>query len=101
MQSPSTPIEPLTPSQIADLRLAASKLFGVKRRAFQAAMSLKYCQGSPRLTETVFGWGRNNVAVGLAERRTGIICLGRQAMLWGRQTLGGAVSRKPQPPYES
>lgn len=83
MQLPPMPIEPLTASQIADLRLAASKLFGAKRRAFQAAMSLKYCQGSPRLTETVFGWGRDNVAVGLAERRTGITCVGAQPFYGG------------------
>ena len=83
MQLPSTSIEPLTPSQIADLRLAASKLTGFKRRAFQATMALKYCQGSPRLSETVFGWGRNNVAVGLAERRTGIICVGTQSIYGG------------------
>ena len=83
MQLPSMPIEPLTTSQISDLRLAASKLTGSKRRAFQAAMSLKYCQGSPRLTETVFGWGRENVAVGLAERRTGITCVGAQAIYGG------------------
>jgi len=83
VQLPSMPIEPLTASQIADLRLAASKLFGAKRRAFQAAMSLKYCQGSPRLSETVFGWGRDNVAVGLAERRTGITCVGAQPFYGG------------------
>ena len=83
MQLPPIPTEPLTTSQIADLRLAASKLTGTKRRAFQAAMSLKYCQGSPRLTETVFGWGRENVAVGLAERRTGIICVGAQSFYGG------------------
>ena len=57
MKLPPMPIELLTASQIADLRLAASKLTGAKRRAFQAEMALKYCQGSPRLTETVFGWG--------------------------------------------
>jgi len=43
--------EPLTASQIADLGLAASKMHGAERRAFQAEMALKYCQGSSRLTE--------------------------------------------------
>jgi hypothetical protein len=56
--------EPLTASQIEDLRLAASKMQGTARRAFQAEMALKYCQGSPRLIETVLGWGRENVALG-------------------------------------
>lgn len=73
----------LSPSQIADLRLASSKLSGAKRRAFQASMSLKYCQGNPRLTETVFGWGRATVALGLAEHRTGITCVGAQSFSGG------------------
>ena len=68
MKSPPVTSDPLTPSQIADLRLAASKMQGAKRRAFQAEIAIKYCQSSPRLTETVFGWGRENVALGLAEK---------------------------------
>ena len=73
----------LAPSQIEDLRLAASKMDGVERRGFQATMALKYCQGSARLAETLFGWGRKNVEVGLAEKRTGIICVGLQSALSG------------------
>jgi hypothetical protein len=76
---------PLEPSQIADLRLAASHMTGPKRRAFQAEMTLKYCTGNPLLAETVFGWGRRTVAVGLAERRTGITCLGAQPAFSGRK----------------
>jgi hypothetical protein len=71
--------------QIQDLRLAASKMTGAARRAFQAEMALKYCDGSARLAETIFGWSREAVAVGLAEHRTGIICLGAQAAYSGRQ----------------
>src|ERR1700730_14530191 len=74
----------LSPSQIADLRLAASKMSGPKRRAFEAEMTLKYCGGNPLLAETTFGWGRHTVEVGLAERRTGIRCLGAQAAFSGR-----------------
>jgi Rhodopirellula transposase DDE domain len=74
----------LSPSQIADLRLAASKMSGPKRRAFEAEMTLKYCGGNPLLAETLFGWGRHTVEVGLAERRTGIICLGAQSAFSGR-----------------
>ena len=69
---------------MADLCLAASKLRGVERRSFQAEMTLKSCQGSARMAERVFGWGRESVEVGLAEKRTGIVCLGVQA------TYGGA-----------
>jgi len=75
----------LRPSQIADLRLAASKMTGPTRRAFQAEMALKYCGGNPLLAETIFGWGRHTVEVGLAERRTGIVCLGAQVAFSGRK----------------
>lgn len=75
----------LGPSQIADLRLAASQMTGPKRRAFQAEMALKYCGGNPLLAETIFGWGRRTVEVGLAERRTGITCRGAQAAFSGRK----------------
>jgi len=77
--------QPLTPSQIADLRLAASKMIGVKRRAFEAEMTLKYCEGNPLQAETTFGWSRRTVALGLAERRTGIRCLGAQSAFSGRK----------------
>src|SRR6267142_6077012 len=55
----------LSPSQIADLRLAASKMTGPARRAFEAEMTLKYCAGNPLMAEAVFGWGRQTVALGL------------------------------------
>lgn len=86
MKLPSMSSEPLTASQIADLRLASSKLSGAKRRAFQAEMALKYCQGSARLTETVFGWGRANVALGLNEHRTGITCQGAHSFYGGAKS---------------
>ena len=77
--------QPLTPSQIADLRLAASKMTGTKRRAFEAEMTLKYCEGNPLQAEITFGWSRRTVALGLAERRTGIMCLGAQSAFSGRK----------------
>ena len=75
----------LRPSQIADLRLAASQMSGPKRRAFEAEMALKYCGGNPLLAAMIFGWGRHTVEVGLAERRTGCICLGAPAAFSGRK----------------
>jgi Rhodopirellula transposase DDE domain len=75
--------EQLSQSQIDDLRLAASKLSGAKRRSFQAEMCLKYCDGSARLSETVFGWNRGTVELGLAEQRSGITCVGAQASASG------------------
>jgi hypothetical protein len=74
----------LSPEQIADLRLAASKMTGATRRAFEAEMALKYCQGNPLWAETVFGWNRQTVALGLAEKRSGSICLGAQSAFSGR-----------------
>ncbi len=49
--------QPLRPSQIADLRLAASKMTGPTRRAFEAEMALKYCGGNPLLAETTLRVG--------------------------------------------
>ena len=56
----------LSPEQIKDLRLAASKMTGATRRAFEADIAFKYCQGNPLWAETVFGWNRQTVALGLA-----------------------------------
>ncbi len=65
----------LTEAVIATARLAARKLTGSLRRAFQAEMAERYCSSSPRLAEEVFGWGREAVRTGLGERRSGIQCL--------------------------
>lgn len=51
----------LDASQIDDLKLASSKMLGADRRAFQAVMALKYCEGNARQAEQVFGWGRETV----------------------------------------
>lgn len=75
----------LTPSQIADLRLAASQLTGPARRSCEAEMTLKYGEGSPLMAEAIFGWGRQTVALGLAERRSGIICRGAPSACSGRK----------------
>jgi hypothetical protein len=66
-----------------DLKLAASKMLGAERRAFQAAMALKYCAGNSRQAEVVFGWSRQAVELGLHEKRTGIVCLGAQSAFGG------------------
>jgi hypothetical protein len=66
-----------------DLKLAASKMLGAKRRAFQAEMAVKYCAGSPRQAEVLFGWNRDAVELGLHEKRTGIVCLSAQSAIAG------------------
>ena len=78
-------LQQITSQQIADLRLAAVQMSGAKRRAFQAEMVEKYCGGNARQAERMFGWKRATVEVGLAERRTGIVCLGGQAAFSGRK----------------
>jgi hypothetical protein len=85
LHATSTRRPSLSPSQIADLRLAASNMTGPTRRAFEAEMTVKYCEGNPLMAEAMFGWGRQTVALGLAERRTGIICLGAQSAFSGRK----------------
>jgi Rhodopirellula transposase DDE domain len=70
--------------QVADLRLAAAQMTGAKRRAFQAEMVEQYCAGNARQAERLFGWGRKTIEVGLAERRTGLTCLGAQSVCSGR-----------------
>jgi hypothetical protein len=73
----------LEASHLEDIRLAASKMTGRERRAFQAEMALKYCSGSARRAEDVFGWSRQAVRLGLHEKRTGIVCLGHHAFCCG------------------
>jgi hypothetical protein len=79
-------IASLTLSIIEDLRLAASNMTGAIRRTFQATMTEKYCNGSARLAEKTFGWNRNTVKTGLAEKRTGITCAGSQSAFSGNKT---------------
>lgn len=82
--SPCLPVRP-TASQVEDLRLAAAKLKGPTRRAFQADMAMKYCEANPRLAESIFGWGRQTVALGLAEKRSGLVCCGAQSGFGGNR----------------
>lgn len=74
-----------TGSQVEDLRLAAARMREVDRRSFQAEIALKYCGGSARLAETIFGWGRQSVETGLGEKRTGILCLGARSAFSGNK----------------
>ena len=65
----------LTEDVIQTIRSAARLLTGHKRRRFQAETALRYCHGSARQAEKIFGWGRAAVGTGLNELRTGIRCL--------------------------
>jgi hypothetical protein len=68
-----------------DLKRAASNMLGAERRALQAAMALKYCAGSARQAELVFGWSRRAVELGLHEKRTGVVCLSVQSTFAGNK----------------
>ena len=65
----------LTPAVEEVILSAARKLTGFRRRQFQAEIAARYCGGIPRRAEHVFGWGRDAVATGLGELRTGIRCV--------------------------
>jgi hypothetical protein len=58
----------------ATLKDAAQKLTGYRKRDFTAKVAEDYFEGSARKTETVLGWNRESVQLGLHERRSGIIC---------------------------
>ena len=64
----------LSEKHIATIKDASKKLTGLKRRAFQAQVTIDYLKSNPRLAERVFGWDRNTAAQGLHELRTGITC---------------------------
>lgn len=51
------------------LKSAASQLRGSQRRQFLAQVCTGLCGGNPRRAEEPFGWGRQPIAKGLAERQ--------------------------------
>lgn len=51
---------------------AAKRLFGSERRSYMAEVATEICQGSPRIAERRFGWGRQAVQKGLDERQYGM-----------------------------
>lgn len=65
----------LSQQHITTIKDASSKLTDSKRRVFQAQVSIDYMNSKARTAETVFGWDRNTVILGLHELRTGITCL--------------------------
>jgi hypothetical protein len=66
----------LTDPQVRTIKDGAGKLTGAKRRAFQARVTLDHRDGNVRKVESVFGWSRTTVELGLNELRTGITCIG-------------------------
>lgn len=54
---------------------AGKKLTGSLKRDFMAKVTEDYFDSSARKAETVLGWNRQSVQLGLHERRTGIVCV--------------------------
>ena len=54
---------------------AAQKLTGNRKREFMAKVTEDYFESSARKAETVLGWNRHSVQLGLHERQTGIVCI--------------------------
>ena len=57
------------------IRSGAKRLTGHQRRLFMAEVATALCDGSARQAERRFGWGREAVAKGLQESRSGMRCL--------------------------
>jgi hypothetical protein len=56
------------------IRSGARRLTGYQRRLFQAEVATELCNGNARQAERRFGWGRDTVATGLHELRSGLRC---------------------------
>jgi hypothetical protein len=85
------------------IKAAAQKLTGFKRRAFEAQITQEHLGGSARRAETLLGWSRRTVTLGLHERRTQIRCVERFADRGRRRaevedpSLAEAIHRLAQP----
>jgi hypothetical protein len=65
----------LAQTVLATFKDASEKLTGHRKRDFIASVTEDYFEGSARKAETVMGWNRHSVQLGLNERRTGLICV--------------------------
>jgi hypothetical protein len=91
------------------LRWAARRLQGQERRLFQAEVADPLCPVSPRAAASRFGWGRDRLATGQLEARTGLGWVdhfparGQAATvkrLHGTDPEGVPLSRSPRKPDE-
>jgi hypothetical protein len=48
-------------------------------------MVLKYCDSNALRGEQMFGWSRHTIELGLAEKRTGMVCVGAQEAFCGNK----------------
>ncbi len=64
----------ISESQIGIFKETAKKLTGNDRRRFQSLITLEYLDGNTRKAESVFGWGRETVKLGIKEFESGFVC---------------------------
>jgi hypothetical protein len=55
------------------IRSAARRLKGRERRLFIAEVTIELCDGSTRVSEDRFGWGRQTASKGMQELREGVV----------------------------
>jgi hypothetical protein len=65
----------LTDSLKSTFKDVSRKLTGHHKRDFIAQVTEDYLDGSARKAETILGWNRRSVQLGLNERRSGITCV--------------------------
>jgi hypothetical protein len=85
----------LAESVVATFKDASQKLTGYRKRDFMAKVTEDYFDGSARQAETVMGWNRRSVQLGLNERRTGFRCVDNY------QARGRHKSEQVQPNLEA
>jgi hypothetical protein len=85
----------LTETVLATFKDASKKLTGHCKRDFMAKVTEDYFDGSARKAQTVMGWNRQSVQLGLNERRAGIICVDNY------QARGRHKSEQVQPNLEA
>jgi hypothetical protein len=65
----------LADTVLATFKDASKKLTGYRKREFMAKVTQDYFDGSARKAESVMGWNRRSVQLGLHEGRTGLRCV--------------------------
>ena len=74
MQREAYTMKTLDKKIIQIYRETSKTLTGSDRRAFQAKITNEYLEGNPNKAESVLGWGRNTVKLGLKELESGYTC---------------------------
>jgi hypothetical protein len=63
------------PNIIEVISLLVARIPWPSNRSAMAEVTTRILDGKPRVAESVFGWGRDAVKLGMNELRTGIVCI--------------------------